>query len=131
MRGWDGGKSLGSVRALSLHSSAICQSLIFAGYAGPVGGMNQPRAQALAPVVSRPSDRAFSSLQQALLPGDHHLMSNDHAALPFCPHCRQAMKLIRKLEISPEVSVFYCALCKHAETRVQERCAPEAEERAA
>jgi hypothetical protein len=46
-------------------------------------------------------------------------------------YCQQPMKLIRRLEIVPVVSVFYCARCKHAETKVQKCAAPEAEERAA
>jgi hypothetical protein len=41
------------------------------------------------------------------------------------------MKLIRRIEIVPEVLVFYCVRCKHAETKVQERVASEAAERAA
>jgi hypothetical protein len=41
------------------------------------------------------------------------------------------MKLIRRIEIVPEILVFYCARCKHSETKVQERAAAETEERAA
>jgi hypothetical protein len=41
------------------------------------------------------------------------------------------MKLIRRIEIVPEILVFYCAPCKHAETKVQEPARLEAEERAA
>ena len=58
-------------------------------------------------------------------------MLNEEPALPFCLYCQQPMKLIRRLEIVPVVSVFYCARCKHAETKVQKCAAPEAEERAA
>jgi hypothetical protein len=39
------------------------------------------------------------------------------------------MKFVRRIEIDPEIFVFYFVRCKHAETRVQ--AAPEAEERAA
>ena len=38
---------------------------------------------------------------------------------PCCPHCHEPMKLIRTiahLGEPPEVFVFYCAPCKHAET---------------
>jgi len=58
-------------------------------------------------------------------------MSNDHAALPFCSHCRQPMNLIGRLNIVPKIFVFYCPSCKHPETKVQERATPELEERAA
>jgi hypothetical protein len=54
---------------------------------------------------------------------------SNQPAVPSCPDCQKPMKFVRRIEIDPEIFVFYCARCKHAETRVQ--AAPEAEERAA
>jgi len=52
-------------------------------------------------------------------------MKNERPAPPFC-HCREPMNLVRTIahvEEVPEIFVFYCAHCKHAETKVQERTA--------
>ena len=52
-------------------------------------------------------------------------MKNERPAPPFC-HCREPMNLVRTIahvEGVPEIFVFYCAHCKHAETKVQERAA--------
>jgi hypothetical protein len=54
---------------------------------------------------------------------------SNHPAMPACPHCQTRMKFVRRIEIDPEIFVFYFVRCKHAETRVQ--AASEAEERAA
>jgi hypothetical protein len=46
-------------------------------------------------------------------------MSDHEPAPPCCPHCHEPMKLIRTiahLGEPPEVFVFYCAPCEHAET---------------
>ena len=58
-------------------------------------------------------------------------MTNDQPPLPLCLHCRQPMNLLRRLEIVPEICFFYCARCKHAEIKVHEQAASEAQERAA
>jgi hypothetical protein len=52
--------------------------------------------------------------------------SNDQPVLPSCPHCREPMKLVHtipRLGGLPEIFVFYCARCKHAETEMLERAA--------
>ena len=43
-------------------------------------------------------------------------------APPLC-HCQEPMKLVRRLELLPEIFVFYCERCKQAETKVQEPAA--------
>jgi len=50
-------------------------------------------------------------------------MTNERPAPPLC-HCREPMKLVRTIlhvEGVPEIFIFYCTRCKHAETKVQER----------
>ena len=50
-------------------------------------------------------------------------MTIERSAPPLC-HCREPMELVRTIphvEGVPEIFVFYCARCKHAETKVQER----------
>jgi len=52
-------------------------------------------------------------------------MKNERPIPPSC-HCREPMNLIRTIthvEEVPTIFVFYCARCKHAETKVQERAA--------
>ncbi len=40
-----------------------------------------------------------------------------------CPHCGGTMCLVRHLDLDavPEIYVFYCSQCQHAETVTQER----------
>jgi hypothetical protein len=62
--------------------------------------------------------------------GDSSVMSADEITPVSCPYCREAMKLIHTLphlEGLPEISVFYCARCKHAETQMQ-ACAPSSDD---
>jgi transcription elongation factor Elf1 len=42
-----------------------------------------------------------------------------------CPHCHGTMGLVRHLELKdmPEIYIFYCSRCQHAETVKQERAA--------
>jgi hypothetical protein len=42
-----------------------------------------------------------------------------------CPHCHGTMGLVRHLELKdvPEIYIFYCSRCRHAETMTQERAA--------
>jgi hypothetical protein len=42
-----------------------------------------------------------------------------------CPHCHGTMGLVRHLELKdvPEIYIFYCSRCRHAETVTQERAA--------
>ena len=52
-------------------------------------------------------------------------MKNERPTPPSC-HCQEPMNLIRTIthvEEVPTIFVFYCARCKHAETKVQERAA--------
>jgi hypothetical protein len=61
----------------------------------------------------------------------HSKASMNNAVLPtsfperlaaLCPCCRKPMKLVRTIEnlgSLPELSVFYCAECRQAETRWQ------------
>jgi hypothetical protein len=57
-----------------------------------------------------------------------NLRSFRHA---FVPSLSPADGANPPYRIVPEILVFYCAPCQHAETKVEERVAPEAEERAA
>jgi hypothetical protein len=53
-------------------------------------------------------------------------MMSDTPTPPFCPDCREPMKLIKTIpHIAglPELFVFYCARCKQAETKMQEQAA--------
>jgi len=52
-------------------------------------------------------------------------MSIDQPALSSCPRCREPMQLVRAISYVgvPEILVFYCTPCKHAETKVQGRAA--------
>ena len=40
-----------------------------------------------------------------------------------CPHCHGTMGLVRHLDLvdMPEIYIFYCSRCQHAETVKQER----------
>ena len=42
-----------------------------------------------------------------------------------CPHCHDTMQLVRHIDIKklPEIFVFYCLTCQHAEALKQERAA--------
>jgi hypothetical protein len=42
-----------------------------------------------------------------------------------CPHCQGVMGLVRHLDLKemPEIYIFYCSRCQHAETVKQERVA--------
>jgi transcription elongation factor Elf1 len=42
-----------------------------------------------------------------------------------CPHCNGTMGLVRHLDHKdvPEIYIFYCSRCQHAETVKQERAA--------
>jgi hypothetical protein len=44
-----------------------------------------------------------------------------------CPHCSGIMCLVRRIDLKemPEIYVFYCSRCQHAETVKQERTACE------
>jgi len=44
---------------------------------------------------------------------------------PACRHCNGAMGLVRRLDLKdmPEIHIFYCLRCQHAETVKQERAA--------
>jgi hypothetical protein len=66
----------------------------------------------------------------------HHrnpLTYHSHSSLPVtrgdtapeCPHCSGAMGLVRRLDLKdmPEIYIFYCSPCQHAETVKQERAA--------
>ena len=39
-----------------------------------------------------------------------------------CPHCRAKMQLVRRISLAdmPDLYVFYCVRCQHAETIKQE-----------
>ncbi len=41
-----------------------------------------------------------------------------------CSQCDGAMSLVRRIELKemPEIYIFYCSRCQHAETVKQERC---------
>jgi hypothetical protein len=45
-----------------------------------------------------------------------------------CPHCDGTMSLVRRIDLKemPEIYIFYCSRCQHAETVKQERTACEA-----
>jgi len=40
-----------------------------------------------------------------------------------CPHCDGIMPLVRRIDLKemPEIYIFYCSRCQHAETVKQER----------
>jgi hypothetical protein len=80
---------------------------------------------AVTPIVYDPALNSPHQRQPSRTP----TVISDQQAMPSCPDCQKPMQLIRRIEIDPEIFVFYCARCKRAETRVQ--AAPEAEERAA
>jgi hypothetical protein len=42
-----------------------------------------------------------------------------------CPHCHGTMGLVHQLDLVgiPEIYIFYCSRCQHAETVKQERAA--------
>jgi hypothetical protein len=48
-----------------------------------------------------------------------------------CPHCNGTMPLVRRIDLKemPEIYIFYCSRCQHAETMKQERAACESSER--
>jgi len=50
-------------------------------------------------------------------------MTRDSNPEPLaCPHCWEPMKLVRTIshvDGLPEILVFYCSHCEHAETRMQ------------
>jgi predicted nucleic acid-binding Zn ribbon protein len=45
-----------------------------------------------------------------------------------CPHCGGSMSLVRRIDLKemPEIYIFYCSRCQHAETVKQGRTACEA-----
>ena len=50
-----------------------------------------------------------------------------------CPHCDGSMPLVRRIDLNlkeiPEIYIFYCSRCQHAETVKHERTACELSER--
>ena len=48
-----------------------------------------------------------------------------------CPHCDGTMPLVRRIDLKdiPEIYIFYCSRCQHAETVKHERTACELSER--
>jgi hypothetical protein len=48
-----------------------------------------------------------------------------------CPHCDGTMPLVRRIDLKemPEIYIFYCSRCQHAETVKQERTVCELSER--
>jgi hypothetical protein len=40
-----------------------------------------------------------------------------------CPHCEGTMPLVRRIDLEemPEIHIFYCSRCQHAETVKRER----------
>jgi hypothetical protein len=53
-------------------------------------------------------------------------MSKDQPTAPVCPHCGAVMNHVRtlpRLGGLPEIQIFYCASCVHAETVTLKRAA--------
>jgi hypothetical protein len=53
-------------------------------------------------------------------------MAKDQPTAPACPHCGIVMKHVRtlpRLGGLPEIEIFYCASCVHAETVTLKRAA--------
>jgi len=46
-----------------------------------------------------------------------------HTTELTCPHCDGTMPLVRRIDLKemPEIYIFYCSRCQHAETVKQER----------
>jgi transcription elongation factor Elf1 len=44
-----------------------------------------------------------------------------------CPHCDGSMSLVRRIDLKemPEIYIFYCSRCQHAETVKEEQASRE------
>jgi hypothetical protein len=55
-------------------------------------------------------------------------MTAAHTTELKCPHCGCTMPLVRRIDLKemPEIYIFYCSRCQHAETVKDERpvCEP-------
>ena len=50
-------------------------------------------------------------------------LTTAHRTELTCPHCDDDMPLVRRIDLNemPEIYIFYCSRCQHAETVKQER----------